>query len=769
MSNFKLFYEATQDFVDKIKHAIPKVSERPFNELFGNKDRFLVKIPNPSFESMIKNVLNTDINVEHYTSSVKEKKRINTLFKNKYDKTEQLLLDTKQRYKAAAKKFLEANESTLKKYIKSIIDNKGEGDFETLEDDTYRLFRILYRTKDYSYDNPHQIIRFNSPPFSYEKLKMPKKGKIKPYDFFKFLKNLFLNKTMIQSMMTSSTTSASRILLDMVNTFKNNYWEEWNGNYYAEEDMKQLREIKKIINENNMYNYLLFTRHPVDVLRMSDHRGISSCHRLGGGKYSNDDGMYQNCALADAQNSGGLVYLVSAGQGAKIEKHLGDEEIFEDLDRGVHGIRPMGRIRLRRFIDLETGKDFAVPTIVKYGKFYDTTGELIMKIVREKQSIFNNPPTQEYAEDNIVMVGGHYSDEDIPNLLNKFFNKSSFYKNVSHEASSKATAKKKLKAFLSEIKSLNIDNLEVNGDVNFDDYGTVYRTLYFKYSLDLDETTDKKLFEKDKDRLNTILDQYNRTWNSQHEGLAKLLGDSFYESRPKADYGITFNEDTQTLISEVSLRFSNDNWYHTFIRNFKTEQASNFQQVKSTMNNNLYRAVKEYYDGIEKTKNAGKAEKAKIENWKQTFKVKALQGFSDFGVIQLTGDSNKKGVFIGRGDSRVPLRDRLEKITGQYLFENIAALEQSDETPKWNLRQSYYSGYEPSMYYAIEADSWIKIFGPLPDNMQRAYNQDTIQPTTNQPAPEQQPQQQNNGPKEFEDLDVGFGDFYARNNPNPHQ
>jgi len=80
MGAFKLFFEARQEYIDKIQDAVDKVSDRPFNELFqGKGDRFLIKVYNPNFEKAAKSfdILNK-IDIKNRTV---DGKNINTFLK----------------------------------------------------------------------------------------------------------------------------------------------------------------------------------------------------------------------------------------------------------------------------------------------------------------------------------------------------------------------------------------------------------------------------------------------------------------------------------------------------------------------------------------------------------------------------------------------------------------------------------------------------------------------------------------------------------------
>lgn len=382
--NFRLFFEARQEFIDKIHSAIEKVDERPFKELFGNNERFLVKVFNPKFEKAFNNF--------GYTAYA-------------YDQKNRTI-----------------NDRPYAKWIKAVISNAKERidkDIrEILKDKNIYAAPIMSARSIY---HPLWTI-YDADGSLFNNLELPDALADKMFEQTDELtiRNNFKYKIKNKEM-----------LIDFI---KANWKEiENNSSQITPMEFKHIngaRKIKQIIDQNNIYYYLLFSRHPIDVLRMSDHKGISSCHKLDGGSYA-------HCAIADAKNDGGIVYLVKGSDGQKVRDKLNDKEIFHDDERDTGLIRPIGRIRLRRFVDLQTGDDFAVPTTLqseqKYGLFTKEIYSNLLEYVQKHQKIYANPPDANYAAENIVLVGGEYSDESIGNLLHNFFGKTD-YSDVKHKS-----------------------------------------------------------------------------------------------------------------------------------------------------------------------------------------------------------------------------------------------------------------------------------------------------------------------------------------------
>jgi len=157
--------------------------------------------------------------------------------------------------------------------------------------------------------------------------------------------------------------------------------------------VKTVKEFKETISdEAQMYKwqesfsglfapaYVIFSRYPVDVFRMSDFTEITSCHsppsrkREGGGF---DD--YNICALAEAYANGMISYVVTADEFADNDMEptqealdeYEDEELFYDEERNEGILVPRSRIRIRRgaYTDPDTGNvtPLAIPDQKVYG------------------------------------------------------------------------------------------------------------------------------------------------------------------------------------------------------------------------------------------------------------------------------------------------------------------------------------------------------------------------------------------------------------------
>ena len=119
--------------------------------------------------------------------------------------------------------------------------------------------------------------------------------------------------------------------------------------------------IKKGGGKGSTYSIIL-TRHPIDILRMSDFDQIESCHSppsRGGAS------EYYKCAIAEAHGHGALAYVVKTEELEELfeekinnienNEDFQEEEVFLDDEREVSGVVPINRLRLRqiRFYDAD--------------------------------------------------------------------------------------------------------------------------------------------------------------------------------------------------------------------------------------------------------------------------------------------------------------------------------------------------------------------------------------------------------------------------------
>ncbi len=384
---FRQFFEATVKNLAEIKDFIDQKNGRPFEELFEGRERFLVKVYNPTFSKAVKKL--DYLNMEDFNFS-------------------------KRTYKGKpVSPFIRKKKQELKDSIPSRSDAVAE--YKNIYKDDLRLLigKILVHKP--------VVEDWSGGKLSVKNLNRTDLGVFDP----KHLEGISRENW---------TEKDAEIYLDAVLNGKEEGWLTWepvknekvsSSGFYsrmAKEPTREIRvlgEIQQCFNQNNIFYYLLFTRHPIDVLRMSDHKDISSCHRLNGGSY-------EHCAISDAKNAGGVVYLIKGSDGKTVASHLEDREVFKDKDRDIGGIQPIGRTRIRCFVDTKINKDFGVLARFTqeqhYGVFTKEIWEVAQNYLRKHQAIFEDKPDPDYACENIVMAGGTYTDNASPaGLMNEFF------------------------------------------------------------------------------------------------------------------------------------------------------------------------------------------------------------------------------------------------------------------------------------------------------------------------------------------------------------
>jgi len=200
-------------------------------------------------------------------------------------------------------------------------------------------------------------------------------------------------------------------------------------------------KIKGKMTEESTYS-VLFSRHPVDVLRMSDFKDITSCHApksRPSGEYEGG-GSYYNCAVAESRDGGAIAYLIKTADVKEID--LEQKFVLSDELRGEQAIDPIARIRLRALDQPEIGVLLAIPEDRVYGNnikgFQETIEQwIISQQATGFQGIFDHYSKQnnEINLSDFYRLGGLYEDTSIGSLFNTLKDKVEVLKNfkvVSH-------------------------------------------------------------------------------------------------------------------------------------------------------------------------------------------------------------------------------------------------------------------------------------------------------------------------------------------------
>ncbi len=200
---------------------------------------------------------------------------------------------------------------------------------------------------------------------------------------------------------------------------------------YGEYWKKNAGYIKKEINniDNDKFS-IIITRHPIDVLRMSDFDDITSCHSPA--SRANAYQSYYKCAVAEAQGHGAVAYVVeteellSATNTSNIdsaEQEIQEGEIFADDKRPFTGdIEPISRTRIRhvRYYEgdeppkrYDDGQDVGMPEKRVYGADIPGFANQITNWARSSQEeVIQNMPKEDGKIDlsKFMIFGGSYED-----------------------------------------------------------------------------------------------------------------------------------------------------------------------------------------------------------------------------------------------------------------------------------------------------------------------------------------------------------------------
>lgn len=163
----------------------------------------------------------------------------------------------------------------------------------------------------------------------------------------------------------------------------------------------------------NKYSIIL-SRAPVDIVRMSDHSNISSCHSV--------TGSYFKCAIQEAIDGGAIAYLVYRNSLEHVDtnsKEFQEDDIFSDKDRDLRGVAgPLARLKIRNIKNEYNGTEFALPETKIYGinkspAFYSSVRDFL----KTKQSA----SPEYFRNTSHSIVGGSYEDTEPVRMVNRYF------------------------------------------------------------------------------------------------------------------------------------------------------------------------------------------------------------------------------------------------------------------------------------------------------------------------------------------------------------
>ena len=193
--------------------------------------------------------------------------------------------------------------------------------------------------------------------------------------------------------LTSTFFGTQPVMIDDTNNFAKlaDWWNKKSAFY---------RENPEDAGETSSDYSIVYTRHPIDVMRMSDFDNIESCHSPPS-RESSSGNSYYRCAVAEAHGHGPVAYVVrnedldelisnydleDASYQDLLDALDDDEgELFRDGERGVDGITPVSRQRIKKFVNPTLEISLAAPSTVTYGKRFPDLYSNISNFTKEKQ------------------------------------------------------------------------------------------------------------------------------------------------------------------------------------------------------------------------------------------------------------------------------------------------------------------------------------------------------------------------------------------------
>ena len=242
---------------------------------------------------------------------------------------------------------------------------------------------------------------------------------------------------------TMSSDTISVLLKDKGINFITQYPSFENFAKYAIESFDDLiRNMDQYLERN----YIIYSRHPIDVFRMSDHQGIQSCHSLPSEKGEVGFDQYNKCAFSEAYGNGMIAYIIPAKNFKMFPPtqesldNVDDEEIFYDKSRPDAGeLEPTSRIRIKHVAFHKDEDSDPIRVAVPQGKVYGPKVPGFLDAVNNKFSTAQEKQVKEIikqgAEDlgkptiflsKFTRYGGSYQDdgysvaETLPMLFRKY-------------------------------------------------------------------------------------------------------------------------------------------------------------------------------------------------------------------------------------------------------------------------------------------------------------------------------------------------------------
>ena len=261
---------------------------------------------------------------------------------------------------------------------------------------------------------------------------------------------------------------------------------------------------------------IILSRHPIDILRMSDFAKITSCHKPPSHpKYEGPRDNFYQCAVAEAHGNGAMAYVVQkdalldetgADSIEEAEKAINaSEEIFYDQrregdwsDEESIGIIPNSRVRLRKTTyyqpdewrdafnlksDASEGTEFALPEAIIYG---DRISGLLDKVkgwaTENQAEQIENFPRDDKGNVRLgrfIKSGGTYEDHNTLHLMKQMFPEDKFAGNPVVDDTTETELELDLGGYNTEAIQREINRISekhkgdtfiIRGEIEEDDY-----------------------------------------------------------------------------------------------------------------------------------------------------------------------------------------------------------------------------------------------------------------------------------------------------------
>ena len=311
---------------------------------------------------------------------------------------------------------------------------------------------------------------------------------------------------------------------------------------------------------------IIISRHPTDVLRMSDFDAIESCHTLS--SRSGERGAFVKCAYAEAIDGGAIAYVVPTQEIKDWEEENDqsiedtDDEVLSDSARDIGDIEPVSRVRIRigRFDDNDYRYYIGVPDARIYGadtsNFYETLKTWLVDnqegtIQHLPKVDMNDVDSNLYTVNDIgkidagkmTLIGGTYQDNPLQQILARMLDpeakRSGNYADSVVGAPHKDSSENEID--IPDGRTEEVEN-EISELVEFYNNRYDYCTIY----ADVEPGDERP-----------VIDAYAELWMNLDVGKPKLDDEGGQDGKITTDGIYTLNEDRASYGGEIMSDFYN--------------------------------------------------------------------------------------------------------------------------------------------------------------------------------------------------------------------